>query len=158
MMVCFNSALLSVLLSEKGRRAAGGRGSAASRQAKRRPFPCKARKLARHAAAPFPRKALALRGPWYRKMSESQVQVSAQGSHVGTSYARSDFLLHKKSVTRSTVPPYFAKSHAAPVLFACKRAHDAAACCQLFAIWNVQRTPKVRYFEGAWQSSSYKSL
>ena len=73
--VCFNSALLSVLLSEKGRRAAGGRGSAASRQAKRRPFPCKARKLARLAAAPFPRKALALRGPWYRKMNESQVQV-----------------------------------------------------------------------------------
>ena len=26
-------------------------------------------------------------------------------SHVGTSYARSDFLFHKKSVTRSTVPP-----------------------------------------------------
>ena len=26
--------------------------------------------------------------------------------HVGTSYARSDFLFHKKSVTRSTVPPF----------------------------------------------------
>ena len=28
-----------------------------------------------------------------------------RGSHVGTSYARSDFLFHKKSVTRSTACP-----------------------------------------------------
>lgn len=32
------------------------------------------------------------------------------GRHVGTSYARSDFLFHKKSVTCSTVPPLLQKS------------------------------------------------
>ena len=46
--VCFKSALKSALLTEKGRRAASGRRSAffcaTSRQAKRRLFPCKARK------------------------------------------------------------------------------------------------------------------
>ena len=34
---------------------------------------------------------------------------SAYLHHVGTSYARSDFLLHKKSVTRFTVPPFSQK-------------------------------------------------
>ena len=56
--VCFNSALLSVLLSEKGRHAAGSRGSAASRQAKRRRFRAKPENL--HATLPllFPVKRL----------------------------------------------------------------------------------------------------
>ena len=31
---------------------------------------------------------------------------SSRAYHVGTSCARSDFLFHKKSVTRSTVPPF----------------------------------------------------
>lgn len=31
---------------------------------------------------------------------------SHQACHVGTSYACSDFLCYKKSVTRSTVPPF----------------------------------------------------
>ena len=75
---------------------------------KARISPCKARKLACLAAAPFPRKAIALRGPCgYRKPGVSQVRIPAQGSHVGTSYARSDFYFLK--VTRCMVPPFFAK-------------------------------------------------
>ncbi len=37
----------------------------------------------------------------------AQVRLeSHQACHVGTSYACSDFLCYKKSVTRSTVPPF----------------------------------------------------
>lgn len=60
---------------------------------------------------------------------------SCHPHHVGTSYTRSDFLLNKKLVTCFTVLSFlkFAKSHAVPVLLACKRAHDASPCYQLFA-------------------------
>ena len=37
--------------------------------------------------------------------SKGQRFESSRVRHVGTSYARSDFLLHKKSFSRSTVPP-----------------------------------------------------
>ena len=40
---------------------------------------------------------------WYRGFESHPLR------HVGTSFARSDFLLHKKSVTRSTVPPFLQK-------------------------------------------------
>ena len=37
---------------------------------------------------------------------------------------------------------FFAKSHSAPALFACKRAHNASACYQLFAGWRYGHLPE----------------
>ena len=50
------------------------------------------------------------------------------------------FLLNKKLVTCFTVLSFlkFAKSHAVPVLLACKRAHDTSPCYQLLRVARVQ--------------------
>ena len=53
------------------------------------------------------------------------------GRHVETSYARSDFLFHKKSSTCSTVPPFCKKSRSAH-LFGCKRLHDGSLSLPTF--------------------------
>ena len=56
---------------------------------------------------------------------------SCHPSHVGTSYARSDFLFHKKSVTRSTVLLFRKRSRSARLL-GCKRPRDGSLSLPTF--------------------------
>ena len=70
---------------------------------------------------------------------------SRQPSHVGAKSAlRPRHFLPTAQKAAGCVAPLLllpAKSHAAPPLFACKRAHNALACYQLFAGWCYGHLP-----------------
>ena len=65
--------------------------------------------------------------------SKGQRFESSRVRHVGTSYARSDFLLHKKSFSRSTVPPLSQKNHARLACSVINALTTARCRYQLFA-------------------------
>ena len=75
--------------------------------------------------------------------SEGRWFESSRVRHVGTSYARSDFLFHKKSVTRFTVPPFRKKSRSAH-LFGCKRPHNGSLSLTTFCEYDALRFYKLR--------------
>ena len=77
--------------------------------------------------------------PWCHKFK------SYYRYHVGTSFACSDFLLHKKSITSYTVPP-FCKKAPSRRLFACKRTHYAFGSLPLFCSFSPIQVSLVPIF------------